>query len=56
MIVVVILIAISLCLALSFLMAFLWAVKSNQYEDTFTPAMRILNDDKENIVNKKISE
>jgi cbb3-type cytochrome oxidase maturation protein len=29
-----------------FLIAFLWAVKSGQYEDKFTPSIRMLLDDK----------
>lgn len=38
------LIGISLIIALGFLMAFLWAVKSGQYEDEYTPSVRILFD------------
>ncbi len=44
MIVILVLITLSLLLALSFLGAFLWAVISNQYEDTYTPSLRILQD------------
>lgn len=36
------LISISLIVALLFLSAFLWAVRSGQYEDTYTPAVRML--------------
>lgn len=43
--VIILLIAISLTLALSFLAAFVWAVRNGQYEDTCTPAMRMLSDD-----------
>ncbi len=39
------LIIISLCIALGFLLAFFWAVKDGQYEDDYTPAMRILFED-----------
>ena len=39
------LIGISLIVALLFLGAFLWAVRSGQYEDTYTPAVRMLFDD-----------
>ncbi|MCK5846891.1 MAG: cbb3-type cytochrome oxidase assembly protein CcoS [Bacteroidales bacterium] len=39
------LIIISLTIAIGFLFAFLWAVKSNQYEDDYTPSVRILFDD-----------
>jgi cbb3-type cytochrome oxidase maturation protein len=45
MLVVALLIFISLALALAFLGGFIWAVRSGQYEDTFTPSMRILTDD-----------
>ncbi|MCF6269494.1 MAG: cbb3-type cytochrome oxidase assembly protein CcoS [Melioribacteraceae bacterium] len=40
----VILIGFSLTVAIGFLIAFLWAVKSGQYDDRYTPAMRILFD------------
>lgn len=33
--------------ALGFLAAFVWAVKSGQFSDNATPALRILVDDKE---------
>lgn len=32
-------------MAIGFLLAFLWAVKSDQYEDDYTPSVRILFDD-----------
>lgn len=38
------LIAISLIVALGFLGAFMWAVRSNQYDDDFTPSVRMLFD------------
>jgi len=40
------LILVSLVIALGFLGAFLWAVKSGQYDDDYTPSVRILFDDK----------
>lgn len=40
-----ILIIISLFLAILFLIGFFWAVRSGQYDDSYTPAMRILFDD-----------
>ncbi len=40
-----ILIIAGLIIALGFLIAFIWAVKSGQYDDNETPAMRILFDD-----------
>ena len=43
--VVIILIVASLAVALLFLAGFIWAVRSGQYEDTLTPAMRMLTDE-----------
>ena len=40
------LILISLVIAVGFLAAFIWAVKSGQYEDDYTPSVRMLFDDK----------
>ena len=40
-----ILITASLLVALLFLFAFIWSVKSGQYVDDYTPAVRILFDD-----------
>ncbi|KXX69562.1 MULTISPECIES: cbb3-type cytochrome oxidase assembly protein CcoS [Flammeovirga] len=39
---IIVLIGISLIVALIFLGIFIWSVKSNQYEDTYTPSIRIL--------------
>lgn len=39
------LIGLSLFIALIFLSAFFWAIKSGQYEDVNTPALRILFED-----------
>jgi cbb3-type cytochrome oxidase maturation protein len=47
------LIAISIVAALGFLAAFLWAVRSGQYDDDKTPAMRILFDDKQSTETNK---
>lgn len=41
-----ILIIISLTVAAGFLIAFIWSVKNGQYEDEFTPSIRMLFDDK----------
>lgn len=41
-----ILIGFSLSVAIFFLIAFLWAVKSGQYKDKYTPSVRMLFDDK----------
>ena len=43
--VIIILILASLAVALTFLGGFIWAVRSGQYEDTCTPAMRVLTED-----------
>ncbi len=40
-----ILIVISFIVAIGFLIAFLWSVKTNQFEDGYTPSVRILFDD-----------
>lgn len=40
-----ILIGISLIVALGFLFAFFWAVRKGQYEDDYTPSVRILFED-----------
>lgn len=46
------LIGISLLVALGFLASFIWAVRSGQYEDDYTPSVRILFDE-EKPVNKQ---
>jgi cbb3-type cytochrome oxidase maturation protein len=46
MYVVVILLIASVVVAGGFLMAFLWAVRSGQYDDTVTPSLRMLHDDR----------
>ncbi len=40
-----ILISASLILALGFLLAFIWSVRSGQYEDDYTPSVRMLFED-----------
>ncbi len=40
-----ILIGISLIVALGFLCAFIWAMKKDQFEDTYTPSVRMLFED-----------
>lgn len=51
MFVLVILIFISLLLAIGFLVAYFWAVKNNQYEDDYTPSVRILFEDEKDKTN-----
>ena len=40
-----VLIFISLLLATGFVIAFVWAIRSGQYDDKYTPSVRILFDD-----------
>ena len=40
-----ILIGLSLLIALGFLFAFIWATKTGQYDDDYTPSIRMLFDD-----------
>jgi cbb3-type cytochrome oxidase maturation protein len=40
------LIPISVAIAAAFLTAFIWAVRSGQFEDTCTPSMRVLTEDR----------
>ncbi|NLR59772.1 cbb3-type cytochrome oxidase assembly protein CcoS [Chitinophaga polysaccharea] len=49
--VIVILLGVSLLVALGFLGAFIWSVKNGQFEDDFSPAHRILFEDKKDNVN-----
>ena len=42
--VLVILVGISIIVALGFLIAFIWSVKTGQYEDDYTPSVRMLFD------------
>ena len=41
----IILIGVSLTVALGFLLAFLWASSSGQYDDDYTPSVRMLFED-----------
>jgi cbb3-type cytochrome oxidase maturation protein len=52
--VIIILILFSILIAGGFLIAFLWAVKSGQMDDKYTPSVRILFDnDEETKINKE---
>lgn len=44
--IIILLIGISLVVALIFLGVFFWAVKSGQFNDTYTPSVRMLFEDK----------
>ena len=48
-----ILIGISISIAVVFLLIFTWAVKSGQYDDTYTPSVRMLFDDEITDTNNK---
>jgi cbb3-type cytochrome oxidase maturation protein len=43
--VIIILIAASILIAGGFLIAFLWSVRNGQYDDDYTPSVRMLFDD-----------
>jgi cbb3-type cytochrome oxidase maturation protein len=43
--VIIVLVIISVLVAGSFLAAFIWSVKTGQYDDDYTPSVRILFDD-----------
>lgn len=49
-----ILIGASITVAIVFLCAFIWSVKSGQYDDRYTPSVRILFD--ENIRSKSVNK
>lgn len=46
MLIIVLLITVSLTIALFFLGVFLWSLRSGQYDDTYTPSVRMLFDNK----------
>lgn len=46
MTIIILLISISLTIAVMFLLLFLWNMKSGQYDDTYSPAARILFENK----------
>jgi cbb3-type cytochrome oxidase maturation protein len=46
MTILVLLITISLTIALVFLGVFIWSLKSGQFDDTYTPSVRMLFEDK----------
>lgn len=53
---IVVLIGFSLAVATGFLIAFLWAVKSGQYDDKYTPSLRILFDEPNAPLSAEINE
>ncbi|HEY3406299.1 MAG TPA: cbb3-type cytochrome oxidase assembly protein CcoS [Ohtaekwangia sp.] len=44
--IIILLIGISLTIGIIFLVIFLWSMKSGQYDDTYTPSIRMLFEDK----------
>ena len=53
--VLVILIALSVVVAGIFLFAFIWSVKKGQFDDDYTPSVRMLFDDKPTTADDKTS-
>jgi cbb3-type cytochrome oxidase maturation protein len=49
-----ILIAVSLMVAIGFLGFFIWSIRNGQYDDEYTPSVRILFDDEVNIIEEEI--
>jgi cbb3-type cytochrome oxidase maturation protein len=45
--IIIILILVSLTIAVVFLLVFYWSMKSGQYDDTYTPSVRMLFENKE---------
>ncbi len=50
------LIFVSLIVAIGFLLIFFWAVKSGQYDDDYTPSVRMLFDDKKPKADKEAKQ
>lgn len=44
--IIIILISISLVIAVGFLLSFLWSMKTGQFDDTYSPSVRMLFEDK----------
>ena len=53
--VLILLIGFSILIAAGFLIAFIWSVKKGQYDDDYTPSVRMLFDDKPIAENKSSS-
>lgn len=53
MTIIIVLISISLTIALVFLGVFYWSMKSGQYDDTYTPSVRMLFDDSKKTIEGK---
>jgi cbb3-type cytochrome oxidase maturation protein len=53
---IIILILASLFIAVGFLIAYFWSVNSGQYDDDYTPSVRILFDDETSEEKKSVME
>jgi cbb3-type cytochrome oxidase maturation protein len=49
MLIIILLISVSLTIAIGFLVAFIWNIKSGQYDDTYGPSVRMLFEDKKKV-------
>jgi cbb3-type cytochrome oxidase maturation protein len=49
-----VLIAVSLLVAVGFLATFIWTIRSGQYDDDYTPSVRILFDDERNVMEEDV--
>ncbi|MBL7929339.1 MAG: cbb3-type cytochrome oxidase assembly protein CcoS [Bacteroidia bacterium] len=53
--VLIVLIIASLTVASGFLIAFLWSVRNGQYDDDYSPSVRMLFDDETPEINSKVN-
>jgi cbb3-type cytochrome oxidase maturation protein len=51
-----VMLVVSFIIALFFLFSFIWAVKSNQFEDDYSPSVRILFDDNKQKTKKEVED
>jgi cbb3-type cytochrome oxidase maturation protein len=51
-----VLIGVSLLVAIGFLITFIWTIRTGQFEDDYTPSVRILFDDDVNVMPDKRKE
>ena len=51
--VIILLLLVSICIAGGFLAAFMWSVRDGQFDDDYSPARRILFDDKKEVKNEE---
>ncbi len=51
-----VLIAVSLFVAIGFLILFIWSIRAGQFEDEYTPSVRILFDDETNVLEEKTED